>query len=454
MSHSPDTPRGVHSGRRHRAGRLGALAVAVLTACAGMVAVSQPAQALTNLDGAWTVSHSGSGGVMINPDGTYTSTCVPMPAWQDSICPSPTGTLLKGADFAEFHGTDGRVVSYRLGGLVSQPDTMFISNLDYRGTTMKRGTEFICTNYDDNIVNFTRKSETLVYTDGFSHAFAFGSNQPLGPRSIANNVSLRETSPNYFEKGNCGIDNPPYTGPASVHVGDLDAAVVAPLASGDWIPRVKVTVLDENQNVVAGAWVEGTFTDNWSGQSTFCRTVADGTCTLSAGFYYPASTTNSTFDVRTLGGTSPAVFLDGAQYRPQDNADPDGDSTGSSIVVRPPTVAVLAPTVHIGDLDNASSRASKRSWTATVRATVLDGTQATVPGATVSGTFTNAKGTLSCTTAADGTCTISSAALKSSITRTTFTVTGVVKDGSDYRSQDNADPDADSTGSTIVITRS
>jgi hypothetical protein len=104
--------------------------------------------------------------------------------------------------------------------------------------------------------------------------------------------------------------------------------------------------------------------------------------------------------------------------------------------------------MHIGDLD-ASAVSMRRNWTATVTATVRDSAAGLVSNATMTGSWKS--GIVStCTTAADGTC---------SVTTTTkgkneqFTVTGVTHATLTYDPLANTDPDGDSNGTRIRIKR-
>ena len=104
--------------------------------------------------------------------------------------------------------------------------------------------------------------------------------------------------------------------------------------------------------------------------------------------------------------------------------------------------------------DDATTAASSlKKWQPKVAATVLDSTGSAVTGATVSGTFSHHKGTLTCVTAANGICTLGNFSLSRSTTSTVFTVTNVTKTASTYAPKANSDPDGDSNGTTITIKR-
>ena len=71
----------------------------------------------------------------------------------------------------------------------------------------------------------------------------------------------------------------------------------------------------------------------------------------------------------------------------------------------------------------------------------------------MSGTFTNHKGTLTCTTTVAGTCTLGNFSLSRSTTKTVFKVTNVVQASATYAPSANSDPDGDSNGTTITVKR-
>jgi hypothetical protein len=117
----------------------------------------------------------------------------------------------------------------------------------------------------------------------------------------------------------------------------------------------------------------------------------------------------------------------------------------------PPPPPPPDATMHVGDLDGATS-IQGRTWTASITIRVHDGAHAAVSGATVTGSFSGAaKGTASCTTGAAGTCFVTKTRLKNA--SLTFAVTGIARTGRTYQSSANHDPDGDSNGKSITVTR-
>jgi serine protease AprX len=110
-------------------------------------------------------------------------------------------------------------------------------------------------------------------------------------------------------------------------------------------------------------------------------------------------------------------------------------------------------TIHVGDLDGASSWNSSRTrWKGTVTVKVHDAADSLVSGAKVF--FSLSDGTTrSCTTGTNGACLVVSKAKPANVASLTFTVTNVTKSGQSYAPGSNHDPDGDSNGTAIVATR-
>jgi subtilisin family serine protease len=121
----------------------------------------------------------------------------------------------------------------------------------------------------------------------------------------------------------------------------------------------------------------------------------------------------------------------------------------------PATVSVTTSDpirLHVGDLD-PSTTVGSTTWTARVTITVDNGTEATVSGVTVAGTWSGgASGTATCKTNSVGVCTISKSSIPKATTGVTFTVTNLTLSPTGvYQPGSNHDPDPDSDGTTIVV---
>ncbi len=122
---------------------------------------------------------------------------------------------------------------------------------------------------------------------------------------------------------------------------------------------------------------------------------------------------------------------------------------GGTIAAPPPPVAA-----HSGDLDGAKQTVNKKNWRAIVTVTVHNASHQAVAGATVTGTWSGGlTGSGSCITNASGICSITSANVSTSKSSVTFTVGSITAAGYTYQSSSNHDPEADSNGTAITITK-
>lgn len=109
-------------------------------------------------------------------------------------------------------------------------------------------------------------------------------------------------------------------------------------------------------------------------------------------------------------------------------------------------------TMHVGDLDG--SKSGTRRWSATVTITVHDANHNPLSGVTVTGSWSaGASGTSSCTTNSSGQCSVSKTNIANTVSSVTFSVTNLSKSGYTYASSSNHDPDGDSNGTSITITK-
>jgi hypothetical protein len=110
--------------------------------------------------------------------------------------------------------------------------------------------------------------------------------------------------------------------------------------------------------------------------------------------------------------------------------------------------------MHIGDLDGAKVNTTNNRWRATVTVKVVNGSNQPVSGAKVTGAWSNGEtGSGSCTTATNGTCKIVKNNIRRSVLSVRFTVSNVTKSSWTYNATFNSDPDGDSNGTYIIITR-
>jgi immune inhibitor A len=109
-------------------------------------------------------------------------------------------------------------------------------------------------------------------------------------------------------------------------------------------------------------------------------------------------------------------------------------------------------TMHVGDLDGNAIN-NGRTWTAEVTISVHDANHGDVADAVVKGSWIGGgSGTGSCTTAGDGRCTVSLSGIRKNIGNVTFTVDSVA-DTLAYDDTANHDPDGDSDGTSITVSK-
>jgi subtilisin len=129
------------------------------------------------------------------------------------------------------------------------------------------------------------------------------------------------------------------------------------------------------------------------------------------------------------------------------------DGTANSNVATVHITIGSATTMHVGDIDGSKS-SQGGSWTATVAITVHDSGHNPLAGAAVSGTWSNgATGSASCTTDTNGRCSVLKSGIPKRTSSVRFTVGNVTLSSLNYDSTGNHDPDSDSNGIFITVTK-
>ena len=155
---------------------------------------------------------------------------------------------------------------------------------------------------------------------------------------------------------------------------------------------------------------------------------------------------------RYEGSWNTTSVSDGAHTVNARATDSGGNTATDSNTVTVDNVADPA-TSHVGDLDRGSTK-QKGTWTATVTVGVHNTAHGAVSGATVTGTWSNgATGTASCTTGTTGRCSVSKPGNKNRTSSVRFTVTNVTKASLAYTPATNHDPDGDSSGTAITVSK-
>ena len=168
--------------------------------------------------------------------------------------------------------------------------------------------------------------------------------------------------------------------------------------------------------------------------------------------------------VEIATGVTPAVDLgDGTHTITLTVTDNDGATNTDTV-----TITVEGPpsdpdSVHVHDLDDLSQKLAKGAWKGMVNVTVRDSTEGSVTGFTVTGTFSQNgwSASYACIDGGfgdndglvNGVCRFDSGPFPSNHGKASFTVTSVTFDGHTYDSSANHDPDGDSDGTSIQLSK-
>lgn len=129
--------------------------------------------------------------------------------------------------------------------------------------------------------------------------------------------------------------------------------------------------------------------------------------------------------------------------------------TNTAILASPAT-PTSTPLIafHIGDLDRRSVLTTSTTWKAIVTIRVHNASEKPLAGVKVYVKWSNGTtGTASCTTNTNGVCNITKTKLNTSITSVTLTVTNATLTSYSYSAAANHDPDGDSNGTTIMVSK-
>lgn len=117
-----------------------------------------------------------------------------------------------------------------------------------------------------------------------------------------------------------------------------------------------------------------------------------------------------------------------------------------------PTPPPSGGTVHVGDLDGSINPGNRSRWDATVIVTIHDDVESLISGATITGNW-SVGGSASCVTDSFGQCGLTKNNLKGNLGSLIFTVDIISYSGYTYQPGDNHDPDGDSDGTVIVVSK-
>ncbi len=142
-------------------------------------------------------------------------------------------------------------------------------------------------------------------------------------------------------------------------------------------------------------------------------------------------------------------YTAGGTYTVSLTVTDDQGATGTTSAPVTVTAPGGASTMHVSDLD-AVSVSMGRPWMAIVTVSVVDDGGTVVADAYIEGVWKGGT-TATCTTVADGTCSIELGGLRKRTT--TFTVNNITHGSLAYDPGANTDPDGDSDGTTITVVR-
>jgi len=224
---------------------------------------------------------------------------------------------------------------------------------------------------------------------------------------------------------------------------------------------VAVTVVDTPASVTQGNMVNVAVTVQNLGNVAETVTVAMtdtppsggtvGAVNCPAAFALAAgATTTMNCSWNTSGSSTGTHTLTGtASISTGDSNLTNNSAFDTSNVTAPST----ATTSHVGDLDRASV-SNGGTWTANVTMTIHNNNHGLVSNATIIGSWSNGTtGTANCTTDGSGQCTVIKSGLAKKTSRVTFSVTGISHASLTYSLAANHDPDGDSNGTSIVVSK-
>jgi hypothetical protein len=219
----------------------------------------------------------------------------------------------------------------------------------------------------------------------------------------------------------------------------LHAQRAARLAAGP--PSAQVVAPANNSTVAATTTIAAAASDAEDAPGTLAvSTRIDGGPWQAAAWNSTAGSYQRAWDTRTVANGPHTIEAMAV------------DSNGLATVSATTNVTVLNG-MHVADIDG-SRAVSKKSWKATAAITVRTAANALVSGATVSYSWTGGfTGSGSCVTSRKGVCSASTSSMLNTVASATISVAGLSAAGQVYAPGANADPDGDSNGTSLTVTR-
>ncbi len=261
-----------------------------------------------------------------------------------------------------------------------------------------------------------------------------------GNMGWAGSTSETLVTANFWVNDDNTVVIPSFLIPQTMNISDLD--IVSTTDQDKWSAVVTARVVNALGEPVSNAKVSGT----WSfGVDKNCTTDLSGLCQITTGDYNGEV-------VGILAFTVTNIEKNGMSYIPARNIDFDGDSDGTTISVNRPS----ATSMYVADISGVNT-ATGSKWYTTITVTVRGGQDAQpVEGAKVYASWSYGNN-VNCTTDENGQCSLKSSTYEGAIMPAMgLTVTDVIHPESlqwTYNSTFNTDPDGDSDGTTLVMSK-
>lgn len=222
-----------------------------------------------------------------------------------------------------------------LGSIAMNDDGAIALAYSVSGSSVNPSLRFTSRNASDPLGQMTQPETSIVTGSGYQthSASRWGDYAQLTPDPVdggslwftgeyTNSVSLASWRTRIAKLELTAVPPPPAS---YMHVGDLDRSTTS--VRNGWKAVLTVSVHDAAHAPVANATVSGAWSGGFSGGAS-CITNAQGTCSLTSG-NISNKKTSTTFSVSAVSHAS-------YSYQSSSNHDPDGDSTGTVIVVNKP----------------------------------------------------------------------------------------------------------------------
>jgi hypothetical protein len=188
-----------------------------------------------------------------------------------------------------------------------------------------------------------------------------------------------------------------------------------------------------------------------SGTVTVTANASDDNGVTGVEFFVDGTSIGSDTTAPYSASWSTSGYSDGSHTVSATASDAISQTGSDSVEVTVSNAPALD--IHVGDLDGSIGTVRK-NWNAAVTITVHNTDEAPVQNVTVAGSWSGGtSGSSSCTTNGSGQCSVTSSNVSFKKTSVTFTVTNLSGAGYTYASSANHDPDGDSNGTSITVSK-